>query len=57
MFKKNKKKRTSIAIDFMVIDAIRKMANKQNRSLSNYIEVLLQKHLEEIQKGKQKEIK
>ena len=57
LFKKSKKVRTSITIDSLLLDAIRKVASDDNRPLSNYLETLIKKHLEELQKGKQKTIK
>lgn len=57
MFDNEKKVRKNISINPLLYDAIKGIAKKQNRSFSNYLEVLLHNHLEALQKGKQKEIK
>ena len=52
-----KKVRKNISITPSLYDAVKKIAKKENRSFSNYVELLLVSDLEEKQKGKQKTIK
>ena len=54
---KDKRVKTSITLDKMVHDAVRKLAENDERSLSKYIEILIKNHIENVQKGKQTEIK
>ena len=57
LFSSEKKIKTSITIDKLVHNTLNKLAKKDGRSLSNYIERLAVEHIENVQKGKQTEIK
>ena len=54
---KEKKIKTSITIDPLLHNTLKKISKKNGRTVSNYIEMLVRNHLEDLQKGKQKEIK
>ena len=57
LFPEQKKRQKSISINPLIADAITKIARENGRTFSNYMEMLAKKHLEELKKGKQKEIK
>ncbi len=57
LFSKEKKIKTSITIDPLIHNTLKKISKKNGRTVSNYIEMLVKNHLEDLQKGKQKEIK
>ena len=57
LFSKNKKTRTSITIDSLIHNTLKSLAEKDGRSLSNYIEIMAKTHIENVQKGKQTQIK
>ena len=46
------KERISITIDSDLVAIIRQKAEKDDRSLSQYINLVLRKHIEELEKGK-----
>lgn len=46
------KERISITIDSDLVAIIRQKAEEDDRSLSQYINLILKKHIEELEKGK-----
>lgn len=44
------KEATSLKLDKIVMDRVRKESKKENRSINNYIETILMKHFKEIDK-------
>lgn len=46
------KERISITIDSDLVAIIRQKAEEDDRSLSQYINLVLKKHIEELEKGK-----
>ena len=44
------KKSVSITLDWPVLDAIQKLAEREDRSLSSYINQVLRAHLEELER-------
>lgn len=46
------KERISITIDSDLVAIIRQKAEEDDRSLSQYINLVLRKHIEELEKGK-----
>ena len=57
MFDNEKKRNISITIDPLIVDAMKKAARKEYRSLSSLTEILYRNYLKELKKGKQTEIK
>jgi hypothetical protein len=57
LFSEQKRVHKSITMNPLIADAIKKIAKANGRTFSNYLEMLAKQHLEELQKGKQKEIK
>lgn len=50
MYMKPKKNRISITIDYDIIDKIREISENDDRSLSQYINIVLKNHIAELQK-------
>ena len=46
------KEKISITIDSDVLEKLREVSEADDRSLSQYINLVLKKHLEELKKGK-----
>lgn len=46
------KEATSLKLEKPIMDRVREEAKKENRPISNYIETLLMKHFEELDKKK-----
>ena len=57
IFSGEKKVRTSITIDPLLLNTLRKLAKEDGRTVANYIEMITKKHIQDLRKGKQKTIK
>lgn len=52
---KPKKKTISISLDYPILEKIKELAEYQDRSVSSYINIVLKKHLDQLEKKQQKE--
>ena len=48
------KTKVSITLDSDIVEKIKELAEKDDRSFSQYINVLLKNHLEDVEKGSEK---
>ncbi|PWJ78663.1 toxin-antitoxin system protein [Murimonas intestini] len=54
---KTLKRKLSITLDYTVIDEIKELAEKDDRSVSQYVNLILRRHLKQLEKKREAESK
>lgn len=54
---KTLKRKLNITLDYTVIDEIKELAEKDDRSVSQYVNLILRRHLKQLEKKREAESK